>query len=191
METTNLRAADDDIHRVNDVLPQLGVILLLVGLVCLWGYMGYISYSANADVEGKLTLFAVSSIVLLPLSLLAFLRLKAILGGVVVNNTQRTLSFPGGGISANGLGDYFKPSFLFQYFARKTINLDEISSLQKKTIQTTTSKDGRTYQKYTHYISYAGRFGAAKIKFSSEGKRDELHASIRQSNNMGEPFVRA
>lgn len=191
METTNLRAADDDIHRVNDVLPQLGVILLLVGLVCFWGYLGYMNFSGIADAGVKLKNFAFLSIVFLPLSLLVFLRLKAILGGVVVNNTQRTLSFPGGGISANGLGDYFKPSFLFQYFARKTINLDEISSLQKETIKTTKREDGRTYQRYTHYVSYAGRFGAAKIKFSSEGKRDELYASIRQSNNMGEPFVRA
>lgn len=189
METNNLNATDDDIHRVNDVFPQVGAFVLLACLVSGWGHFSYLVYYGNA--KDKLMVFAWVTIIFLPLSLLVFLRLKAIIRGVVVNNTQRTLSFPGGGISANGLGDIFKPSFLLQYFTVKTISLDEISSIQKETIQTTIKKDGRAHQVHTHYISCVGRFGAAKIKFSSEGKRDELYGSIRQTNNMGEPFVRA
>lgn len=111
MDSVNQNAAADDIHRVNDVLPQLLALLLLIGLIAVWIYIPFgedgDQFGKHEDTKQKLEMLAALSIGFLPLIGLVFLRLKAIWGGVVVNNTQRTLDFPGGGISANGLGDFF------------------------------------------------------------------------------------
>ena len=51
--------------------------------------------------------------------------------GIVIDVPENKLTFPGGGVEANEWFDYLKPSFIFQYFDRKSIPLDEIRYIQE------------------------------------------------------------
>ncbi|MFA6567370.1 MAG: hypothetical protein WCS96_04090 [Victivallales bacterium] len=103
-----------------------------------------------------------------------------------------SLSFPGGGIAANDIKDYIKLNFILQFFKRTTIKLSGISEIKAEDIRTT-KKDGHgnVSISYTYYIRFVGKFGAARIKFANEGKRDELYNVIRQANKMGLPIFDA
>jgi len=118
-------------------------------------------------------------------------RLRAVKDGVALDLSSDTMSFPGGGVAANEITDYISIDYLFQFFKRTTIELSSISEIRKETIQTTSHKNGRTTFSYTHYIKFVGTFGAAYVKFSSEGKRDQLYNAIRQANRMGTAVFKA
>lgn len=118
-------------------------------------------------------------------------RIRIELKGYVVDPENDEFSFPGGLISANSVSDYFKPKFLTQALRRFTIPLSEIQSLSAPTIQTTkVSEKGFVSQRNAHYVEIQGSFGAAKFRFFSQGKRDQLFAALRQANQMGMPVFR-
>lgn len=122
------------------------------------------------------------------LFLVILFRLKALWGGVKVDMDNATLEFPGGGVSANDFIDYFKPTFLLQYFMRYTIKIDEIRELYQRTEERVERSNVGSRIKYQYAIAINGSFGAATIWFSNEGKCDEIYSAIRQINNMGEPI---
>lgn len=122
------------------------------------------------------------------LFVIIFFRLKALWGGVKVDLDNSTLEFPGGSMSANDFIDYFKPSFLFQYFMRYTININDIRELYQKTERSVEKSNVGDKINYQYAIAINGSFGAASIWFSNEGKCDEIYSAIRQINNMGEPI---
>jgi len=122
------------------------------------------------------------------LALLVLLRLRAIWGGVKVDPENKTVEFPGGNISADDFIDYFRPSWLFQYFLRKTITFSEIREIYQETKRSTREVNGRIKVSHQYGLAINGSFGAAVIWFNNEGKCDQIFSAIRQLNNMGEPI---
>ena len=119
-------------------------------------------------------------------------RIRVEVQGYVVDPEKDELSFPGGMISANSVSDYLKGSFIAQAFQRFTISLSDIQSLSAPTIHKVNHlRDGGRLEWNAHYIEIRGSFGAAKFRFFSEGKRDQLFAAIRQANQMGMPVFRS
>lgn len=130
----------------------------------------------------------IGAIVLNTLAILIFLRLRAIWSGVKVDPESRTVAFPGGNISADDFIDYFRPSWLFQYFLRKTITLAEIREIYQETKRSAREVNGRIKVNHQYGLAINGSFGAAVIWFNNEGKCDQIFSAIRQLNNMGEPI---
>lgn len=131
----------------------------------------------------------------LPANVLLFVvaaRLKAIWSGVELNPQMRTITFAGGGVSANNLIDFFRPTFLLQYLGRTRIHLDEIQQISVDEVRKQRGNaTGGISTDSTFYLRLAGTFGAASIKFLNKGKCDAVFAAIRQNNRMGEPIFAA
>ena len=141
------------------------------------------------DFLGFVALFGLIDVLLVGLSF----RMKAVWEGVKLDLNERTIEFSGGGVSANDMIDYIKPSFLLQYFTRFRINLDEVSQMNMDSITTQRWDKGLNRWIYdtTYYIKFSGTFGAASVTFLSEGKCRELYTAIRQLNEMGDPIFMA
>lgn len=119
-------------------------------------------------------------------------RLRAIWSGVILNLSAQTLEFQGGGVSANNLIDFLRPTFLLQYLGRTRLKLDEIQQMSVQEVRKATGQaTGGVSIERTFYLRLAGGFGTASIKFLNEGKCDAVFAAIRQSNRMGEPVFAA
>lgn len=186
MDSSKQSNIKQEIYSVKDPLSQFAIILLMAIVAIFTLIMVKVTISQKTIQDVVASICAI--VFLVGIMLLMFYRLKAIWKGVELNLSTRTMSFPGGGIAANDITDYFKPGFLFQIFKRKTIDLDAISEIQKETIQKTTySREKGTRVDYTHYIKFVGSFGAAHVRFANEGKCDELYNIIRMANRMGTP----
>jgi hypothetical protein len=131
---------------------------------------------------------SIAAIGLTTLAIVIFLRLRAIWSGVKVDPENRTVEFPGGNIAADDFIDYFTPRFLFQYFLRRTIMLEEIREIYQETKRSTREVNGRVKVSRQYGLAINGSFGAAVIWFNNEGKCDQIFSAIRQLNNMGEPI---
>lgn len=131
---------------------------------------------------------SIAAIGLTTLAILIFLRLRAIWNGVKVDPENRTVEFPGGNIAADDFIDYFRPSWLFQYFLRKTIQLEEIREIYQETKRSAREVNGRIKVSHQYGLAINGSFGAAVIWFNNEGKCDQIFSAIRQLNNMGDPI---
>lgn len=185
--------------RVRDPSTLLKTLLLLLGVGTLtlaidWNI--YLQSSTEFWTWSKITAednisSAAFAVFFNVLFLVILFRLIALWGGVKVDMDNGTLEFPGGNVSANDFIDYFKPSFLFQYFIRYTINIGDIRELYQKTEQKVERSNIGSRIKYRYAIAINGSFGAASIWFSNEGKCDEIYSAIRQINNMGEPIFNA
>ncbi len=122
------------------------------------------------------------------LPILAFLRLRAIFNGTVIDIENNTLEYPGGNLSPDNLSDYISPRFLLQFFLRFKIGLDEISQISTSYKRHISDKGTVSY---SYYIQVDGTHGSFKIFFTDEGKRDQLYSLIRGVNNMGTPVFKA
>lgn len=167
------------------VVKDINHILILIGvfIFCIVGVIYCVSRIGGNETKEMLSTLPFIVI----LGFFVYLRLRAVLPGTIVNLSKDTVSFNGGGISANNLTDYLSPSFLFQFFRREEIKLSSIRQIiadQKTTI----SKKGVPITKY--FLRFNGKFGSVSLKFQNEHKRDELYSLIRSANEMGSPIVR-
>ncbi len=187
MEVSNTKQTLESIQRVRDPSTLLFTIIGVVplALICLW--LNVMLF----DVRGSLNI--IFSLIFNGLLLVMIYRLKVIWKGIELDVENRTMSFQGGGITANDFSDYFKLSYLLQYFKRFEIDIDEISQIQAN--DNTTQHYDKTLKRWvtstTHEINFVGSFGSATVKFSSSGKRDQIYNAIRQLNSMGTPYVKA
>lgn len=187
MEASNTKQQMESIQRVRDPSTLLFTIIGAVPLtlICLW--LNVMLF----DVRGSLNL--IFCLVFNGLLLVMMYRLKVIWRGIELDVENRTMSFQGGGITANDFSDYFKLDFLLQYFKRFEIDIDDISQIQAN--DNTTERYDKTLKRWvsstTHEINFVGGFGSATVKFNSGGKRDQIYNSIRQLNSMGTPYVKA
>jgi len=171
------------------------VLLLLVAAAAAFGVDvglakgiqgGYIDWQNAFYGDNRFT--TIGAIVLNTMAILIFLRLRAIWSGVRVDPENKTVEFPGGNISADDFIDYFTPSFLFQYFLRRTVTLEEIREIYQETKRSAREVNGRVKVSRQYGLAINGSFGAAVIWFNNEGKCDQIFSAIRQLNNMGEPI---
>ncbi len=119
------------------------------------------------------------------ISFIAGGRIFVVVKGFIVNPTENTVSFWGGGVEANDPSDYINPMFWLQYFRRFTIKLDEIEGLRCNS-KHSTNKDGKSSTRY--FLCMNGSFGASNVKFFSEGKRNQAYTILAQLNEMGSPI---
>jgi len=193
------RIANNGTYKVRDPYKQLLTLLLLIGFG-LSAWIADLYYLDNLKRHPADWLMTAESEsrgngiwIILGFNLTAIailLRLKALWNGIKIDFAESIVEIPGGNISPNDFIDFFKPSFLFQYFIRFKIELQDIRQLSESTKVKTTLRHGIVKRKYSHAIHFSGRFGAATVWFRDEGKRDELYAAIRELNAMGEPFLR-
>lgn len=176
---------NQDIYVIKDPASQLSliVIMVVVGMITLVWILNTLAHLVDLKI-GSLIWRFIGVGTLLGIMGLSALRYSAISGGTEIDLINRTMSFPGGGISANDVTNYINLEFLFQLFYRTTIDLDAISEIKRKTEKFT--YNGTTWCGY--FIEFVGTFGAAHLKFDDEGKRDELFNAIRQTNKMGTPL---
>lgn len=179
---------NQDIYVIKDPASQLSLIvfMVIVGMITLFTTIYLIVSSRSiGDVVVGLVIIGIL------LGIMAWLAYayKADSEGVELNLVNRTMSFPGGGISANNLSDYVNPEFLLQSVKRKTINLDAISEIRRRTEKISSHKGkNRGASIVLYYIEFVGTFGGAHIMFYNEKKRNELFNAIRQVNEMGTPL---
>jgi hypothetical protein len=175
----------------------------LLKTVLLLALLGFFAFAAdatliasikNGSIDAQNAFYgdnrytSVGAIVLTAVTIIAFLRLRAIWNGVKVDPQHGTVEFPGGNISADDFIDYFRPTWLFQHFLRKTITLEEIREIYQETKRSAREVNGRIKVKHQYGLAINGTFGAAIIWFNNEGKCDQIYSAIRQLNNMGEPI---
>lgn len=167
------------IHRVRDPLEIIGNI----GGVCLGGFLVFISLPHDGK-EMSLFWAVIGGLIFVSY----ILTTRAIWNGVEIDYDNGTLSFPGGGISANSIFNYINPVFIFQSFFRKKIRISDIKSINTS-YKSNISKEGKV--SYTYLISIIGKFGGVTLTYNDENKRDELFSLIREINRMGIPFMRS
>lgn len=134
-------------------------------------------------------------------------RFVANFNGVVVDLTEGTIRYPGGGVIRNNFSDLFRLRFLAQTCFRFVTRLDQIRMIEPRNTTVTSQTGGgfiggaaaslgaaqvpqqvrRTY----YSLEFNGSFGAVSLSFSSEGKRDEVYSFIRQYERMGVPVLQA
>ncbi|MDR2050293.1 MAG: hypothetical protein LBQ63_00750 [Deltaproteobacteria bacterium] len=176
------QAEFDEVYRVKDPRKILRCVL---GTTLGIGSMIYslVGYSSDPNFSNF------CAIVWLILAVACFFLTKANLGGIVLDFRNDVLEFPGGGISANEIIDYIKPGFWLQVFKRHVVPLSELREISRYDKRHTRRKNGRVSETASYYIKFNGSFGAARLKFSNEGKRDELYSALREVNKMGVPVV--
>ncbi len=169
----------DQLYQVRNVAGILGSLLVVAA-----GPIGSVyAFSASKSPTDA----ALITVALTTLSALALVRFFAIKDGIAFDLRDGEMSYPGGGVALNGLADVINPRFLFQYFRRFSIRMDEIRSISTSR-KTHVSKNGNVSR--THYLEVNGTFGASKISFGgNESKRDEAYSFIRQHNRMGSPII--
>ena len=135
---------------------------------------------------------SIYSVVPFLLILFFILKISANWSGCVYDQSQNTLSFPGGGKQASDFIEYLTPMFWVQGIKRYSVNVDQIVTIEmdySESILSSMSDKGKPF--YNYYLVILGSFGSYKIGFESETKRDELYALIRNVNQMGIPYIRA
>lgn len=177
-------------YRINDTIQILInlVIWLAVTLICfLTNRLIF-----NEFLNGDFSAFFLLPIVFIILTLATY-RVRSVWKGIELDLNGGTIEFTGGGIAANDVSDYIRPGFFLQYFGRTKINLDHISEIGRATVRDTNwllkFMNLKPIQKWVYSLEMRGSFGAATLKFNSEGKRDEIYSAIRQMNCMGTPVV--
>jgi hypothetical protein len=188
MEASNINQKKmENILRVRDPSKLLYTIIgaLVLALVC---------FVTNVFLfDGFDSTVVICSLIFNGLLLVMIYRLKVIWRGIELDVENRTMSFQGGGISANDFADYFKLSYLLQYFKRFEIDIDEISQIEASNSESKTFDKTLNTWITTKYIgiSFVGSFGSASVEFNDAGKRDQIYNAIRQLNSMGTPYVKA
>lgn len=127
---------------------------------------------------------------------LAFIvaRVRAIWNGVEFDLSERIISFPGGGLNANSISDYFNPKFLLQYFQRIIIDIDDLQGIRKSKKWAKTLR-GIFFSKYSDkevligVLHLSGSFGDAYVKFESVQKCNQAYTNLAYHLKMGEPVV--
>src|ERR1700677_4683168 len=99
---------EDYVYVVKDVRQ----ILIWMGISAGSAYVCYEFFFRDASNDMALR------IIPWVIPIFAFLRLKAVMGGVVFRSAEYTMEFPGGGVSANDVADIIRPSYLLQAFLR-------------------------------------------------------------------------
>jgi|GEM_PF-2764218 len=166
------------------------VVLLVIGVIVAISIVLPAILMTNRE---KIDLFELVFLAFLAMiaNAAAMYRLLAVWHGVEIDFARKTLSFPGGGMVANDLIDYVRPSFFLQYFNRITVDLSHIHQIGIST--RTKLKWNKGSEKYDrskiHILEISGSFGNAYVKFKQEQKCQQAYSSIATYNSMGEPVV--
>ena len=173
------------------LLATLCVMVLIAATISIGIASGYLDGWSNASSAQRRTMLGnwtmlAGMAVIAEFPLLLYYRANA--PGIVIDFQRRTLSFPGGNVSPNGVLDFLRPSFLLQSFHRYTIDVSDIRQINVRQVR----RQGRSRRgvEPSYAIWFNGSFGAAQVEFSNRGKCEEICSAIRQVNGMGTPIIR-
>ena len=173
------------------------IVLLIMFAVCLIIAVGFFfaavsAFFAKAPVRNTGNIITYSSwfFIFFAVSVIPYKIYEANKQGIIIDLNNDVLEFPGGGIAANDISDYFKSKFLLQLFKRSSVNISSIREISRDNkVTTRRDKDGKLHVSTSYIFSFNGDFGAVDLRFFSEGKRDELYSILREINEMGIPVV--
>ena len=178
-------------YRVVDVTGVFNIILLMA--IIFFGYRYGYPYAKETIPNWVPKSDPYDYVILV--EAIIFIRLIVYMPGYLFDFKKKIIHFPGGGISPNSIFDIFKPWFLLQYFRRFSVEYEEIREIQAGAEESGLSQLFRSLSEkkqrpaYVYWIKINGSFGAARLRFSSEAKRDEPYSAIVVNNEMGQPVV--
>jgi len=175
-------------YKVTDTWPIIKGVLFIIALPVV--YLISIGIIVNGEV---ITLNKTMIITIFIIDLLFVIRIKCLSGGVYFNNKKQYISFYGGGVSPRNMFSVINPKFILQYFLRHTVKYDEIRMIDTdeefhKHKRIVGGQERVSFSK-NYFLKINGNFGAVKIRFKSEDKRDEAYSYIRNIVNAGEPII--
>jgi hypothetical protein len=162
---------------VQEIKDDKTLLILIVVTFLPWPIIFLLFYYGL----GYLNLLIIVS--MLVLSIIFFLILRANWDGYIINLQLKTLELPGGGFETNNVTDYLSPKYWLQSVRRITISLEDIQNIEA------TELIGANNINTLFILRIVGKFGAVRIIFKQQGKRDQLYASLREINKMGSPVL--
>jgi hypothetical protein len=173
------------------LITTLSLMALIAGAIMVgiaWGYLDTWSNASSTQRRAMLENWTMLAVMALIAEFLLLLYYRANASGIVIDFQRRTLSFPGGNVSPNGVLDFLRPSFLLQAFHRYTVDVSDIRQINVRQVRRQGSSRRGVEPSYA--IWFNGSFGAAQVEFSNRGKCEEICSAIRQVNGMGTPIIR-
>ncbi|MBH9552260.1 hypothetical protein [Inhella gelatinilytica] len=117
-------------------------------------------------------------------------RIRALLPGVRLDLELGEISFPGGGLAANGVFDYVRPKFWMQYLDRIVIKTDQVTQIgldaRWKKVPFLGDKDG---ERRVWTLRLDGDFGSTGIDFSNKKKAEQAYGQLAAYLEAGSPVV--
>ncbi|WP_407535753.1 hypothetical protein [Cetobacterium somerae] len=152
--------------------------ILISLVVCIIG-MGIFMHSLELRAENdKLLLKGVAIVVFI----IGVARTKVEFGGINIDVENDEISFPGGAVRFNSIGQTL--ANLNQYFKRythKISGINYINAVDKRNV----NKDGKI--SYNYQLTFTSTSGTVTLSFSNSAQRDQVYSIIVNLNNMGIP----
>jgi TM2 domain-containing membrane protein YozV len=163
------------------VVRNMGLItqyLLLFIVFSLWG-LGRFIYGTGTDGIGGLVL-----------ALICYFLLTAQWSGIIIDLKDGTIQFPGGGIAADSVPDYVRPSWLFQHFLRFSQDLEDLQSVEgySKVKLLRVGDYSNAYLVYKLRIVFTNMVVTTNFAGNS-AKRDQIQILLMQVLKMGDPVL--
>lgn len=114
--------------------------------------------------------------------LILIMKIRVEFGGVNVDIVNDKITFPGGGVTFNGIGQTIVN--LNQHFKRYTYRISSIyyiTANNKRSVH----KDGKI--SYSYELTFTSVEGTATLSFSNAAQRDQVYSIIVNLNDMGIP----
>ncbi|MGL5314755.1 MAG: hypothetical protein ACRC92_16000 [Peptostreptococcaceae bacterium] len=110
------------------------------------------------------------------------IRTRINLGGINIDVENDEISFPGGAVTFNGIGETL--ANLNQYFKRYTHKISGINYIKAED-RRHVSKEGKI--SYSYHLTFTSTSGTVTLGFSNSAQRDQVYSIIVNLNDMGIP----
>lgn len=145
---------------------------------CVIGIVIFINGLEARRESDKLLLIGAATVVFI----MGVIRTKVNLGGISIDVEKDEISFPGGAVTFNGIGQTL--ANLNQYFKRYTHKISGINYIKAEDNRHV-SKDGKI--SYSYHLTFTSTSGTVTLSFSNSAQRDQVYSIIVNLNNMGIP----
>jgi hypothetical protein len=180
------RASRPTIEKTQDVVSILRNILGVV-------FFGWLTNFAIEDgwtplfYQAPITLDSIMYAVFCGLCVYNVLRLRVQLGGYILDTSNDTFSFPGGGRVANSVLDVINPVQWFNRVLRFKVTLSDIHMIEQRRDVSSSVYEAKRYWSTVDKLYITGPFGAFDLTIGDKGKRRQIFDRIRFHNKMGDP----
>ncbi|MGL4935667.1 MAG: hypothetical protein ACRDA0_03355 [Cetobacterium sp.] len=154
------------------------LILIGVGMI-IWGISNGAIYSLRL---GRFDMSLMIGGLGVFITVLFYLVMKVELGGVELDIENDKISFSGGAIKFNSVGETL--SNLNQGFKRYSCKISAINFIQAQD-KSNVNKDGKI--SYSYLLNFNTLDGAVTLGFSNSAQRDQVYSIIVNLNDMGIP----
>lgn len=145
---------------------------------CIIGVVIFINGLEARKESDKLLLIGVATVIFV----VGVIRTRINLGRISIDIENDEISFPGGAVTFNGIGQTL--ANLNQYFKRYTHKISGINYIKAEDNRHV-SKDGKI--SYSYHLTFTSTSGTVTLGFSNSAQRDQVYSIIVNLNNMGIP----